>query len=155
MFRPISEEQNALGSGSEVKDALDVQAYFGGAESLGSGSEVKDALDVQAYFRGAECLWISFRGERRTGRSGLFRRSRISESLVLKPPVKALGSGSEVKDALDVQTYFGGAECPWIWFRGIVMPQTGIMIAQTGTCSRLMGEEEKGRAQLHQTALAG
>ncbi|KAF5879894.1 Nonribosomal peptide synthetase sirP [Clarias magur] len=89
--------------------------------ALGSGSEVKDALDVQAYFLGAECPspscpWIWFGGERRTGRSGLFRRSRMSESL-------ALGSGSEVKDALDVQAYFRGAEClspscPWIWFRG-------------------------------------
>ncbi|KAF5889427.1 Uncharacterized protein DAT39_020872 [Clarias magur] len=60
MFRPISEEQNALGSGSEVKDAL----------------------DVQAYFRGAECPWIWFRGERRTGRSGLFQRSRMPLDLV-------------------------------------------------------------------------
>ncbi|KAF5889426.1 Ribonuclease D [Clarias magur] len=92
MFRPISEEQNPLDLVSEVKThwtfrPISEEQNCRILHALGSGSEVKDALDVQAYFGGAECLspscpWIWFRGERRTGRSGLFLRSRMSESLV-------------------------------------------------------------------------
>ncbi|KAF5880176.1 uncharacterized protein DAT39_023322, partial [Clarias magur] len=75
MVASLVQQQEALGSGSEVKDALDVQAYFGGAECPSPSCDAMMPL-----------IW--FRGERRLDAQAYFEESRMSDPSQVAKDIK-------------------------------------------------------------------